>query len=547
MIAVEREPENDLIWLRNQARYWRVQHERAVKREERFKQESRQLRKTVRQQKSELKEQKGQIEAMQGELVWLKEQLFGRKSEKSKARGKEGEEGGFWEEPCRDKEKGRRKRGQQPGAKGHGRRRHPELEFRIIEHELNAEERRCPKCGLLYEASAGYEQSEEIHWEVRVVRRIHRRLRYRRGCQCPSAPCVMTAPVVPKLIAKGKFSCGFWVELLMEKYLHQRPLARIRQALSIEGMRCPSQGTLTGGLERIGALVQPLYGAILERSRGASHWHMDETRWMVFVEVEGKEGHRWWLWVVVTSDTCVYIVDPSRSAKVPAEHLGEGAEGILSVDRFAAYKLLGEGIELAFCWAHVRRDYKRIREGHAKLRCWAEQWIERINQIYRLNRERLALRGHKQKFHSADQRLRAGLEEMAQIRDKELAREGLHAAQKKALKSLREHWPGLLIFVDNPDVPMDNNEAERRLRLPVVGRKNYYGSGALWSGMLSAMLFTLFQTLLLNQINPKAFLLAYFEACAANRGQPPENLESFLPWNLSAVEKSAWAYPAHPP
>ena len=46
----------------------------------------------------------------------------------------------------------------------------------------------------------------------------------------------------------------------------------------------------------------------------------------------------------------------------------------------------------------------------------------------------------------------------------------------------RNHWQGLTLFVEDPDLPMDNNQAERALRGPVVGRKNYYGSGAQWSG-----------------------------------------------------------------
>ena len=111
-----------------------------------------------------------------------------------------------------------------------------------------------------------------------------------------------------------------------------------------------------------------------------------------------------------------------------------------------------------------------------------------------------------------------------------------------ALQSMQKHWDGLNIFVDNPDVPMDNNESERRLRMPVVGRKNYYGSGSKWSGILSAMLFTVFQTLLINHINPKLFLQAYFDVCAENGGKAPENLDEFLPWNLSDEKKAQWRY-----
>jgi transposase len=124
-----------------------------------------------------------------------------------------------------------------------------------------------------------------------------------------------------------------------------------------------------------------------------------------------------------------------------------------------------------------------------------------------------------------------------------LADAGLHEAQRKALKSLLNHWKGLSIFVDRPEIPMDNNESERRLRNPIIGRKNYYGSGSVWSGRLSAMLFTLFQTLLLNRIDPKKFLLAYFQACAHNGGRPPGDMVVWLPWNLTAEQKAVWLYP----
>ena len=51
--------------------------------------------------------------------------------------------------------------------------------------------------------------------------------------------------------------------------------------------------------------------------------------------------------------------------------------------------------------------------------------------------------------------------------------------RKKVLASLLEHWPGLTLFVDYPEAPMDNNLGENSIRTPVNGRKNYYGSGSL--------------------------------------------------------------------
>ncbi len=83
----------------------------------------------------------------------------------------------------------------------------------------------------------------------------------------------------------------------------------------------------------------------------------------------------------------------------------------------------------------------------------------------------------------------------------ELADPKLPIPCRKVLTSLKEHWTGLTRFVDDPQIPLDNNASERRVRGPALGRKNYYGSGAIWSGRLASMLFSLFATLTLAKIN----------------------------------------------
>ncbi len=544
-------PETNREWvdLRQQAHYWRAQHARAVEREQHWKGQAQHWEAQIRQQTQQLEEQGGQIETLQARVIWLEQQVFGRKSEESEVPvevpvpSDPSSSSALLEEGVLAE--GRRRRGQQRGTKGHGRKRRVDLPTEEIEHPLPADQQHCPSCGLPLEALPLSEDSEEIHWEVRVIRRVHHRRRYRPTCRCKVLPGIVTAPVVPKVIRKGLFSTGFWVQVLLEKFLFQRPLYRIRQRLALEGLSV-SQGTLTGGLQRLGELIQPLYTRMLEHSRIASHWQMDETRWMVFAEVEGKQGHQWWLWVVLTVDTCVYLLDPSRSSEVPKHHLGD-AEGMLTVDRYSAYKALGEQIRLAFCWSHIRRDFVRIRDGYKTLGEWAEGWIERINELFGQNRKRLAVRDQPEAFAQEDHTLRILVEAMATQRDEELAQETLHTAPRKALESLFHHWEGATLFVDHPDLPMDNNQAERALRNPVMGRKNYYGSGAVWSGMLSAMLFTFFHTCLRNHIDPQQLLLAFFDACAHHGGRPLEAIEEWLPWNLSEEQKRAWAYPKLPP
>ena len=133
------------------------------------------------------------------------------------------------------------------------------------------------------------------------------------------------------------------------------------------------------------------------------------------------------------------------------------------------------------------------------------------------------------------------------FRSAELQQPDLQRACTKVLTSLQNHWPGLTLFLDHPQVPLDNNAAERAERGPVVARKNYYGSGALWSGRLAAMMFSLLQTLTVWNLCPLRWLTAYLTACAQAGAKPPEQAAAFLPWNLTAEQKQQWALPSSKP
>src|ERR1700736_1642720 len=163
-------------------------------------------------------------------------------------------------------------------------------------------------------------------------------------------------------------------------------------------------------------------------------------------------------------------------------------------------------IVLAFCWAHVRRDFLTVARTWPEQEGWALGWVERIGEIYRLNNARRAALEEPAAFAAADEPLRAALTALGEQGEAELAEVGLHPARQKVLESWGEHWTGLTVFVEHPEVPMDNNTAERAQRGPVVGRKNYYGSGAVWSGRLAAMMFSWLQTLCLWDLNPRLWL-----------------------------------------
>ena len=123
----------------------------------------------------------------------------------------------------------------QRGAQGHGRRQHAHLPVQVEAYEVDPERRRCPACGDEYHAH-GSEDSEQVEIEVRAYRRVIKRQRYRRSCQCEGAPRLRTAPAPARLIPKGILGISVWVTVLIDKYLLYRPTYRLLADLRAHGL-----------------------------------------------------------------------------------------------------------------------------------------------------------------------------------------------------------------------------------------------------------------------------------------------------------------------
>jgi len=83
-----------------------------------------------------------------------------------------------------------------------------------------------------------------------------------------------------------------------------------------------------------------------------------------------------------------------------------------------------------------------------------------------------------------------------------LPESGLH----KALGYMVNMWKGLVLFLDNPLIPLDNNGTERAARGPVLGRKNHYGSRSLRGTEVAALLYSLVESAKLNDLEPRLYL-----------------------------------------
>jgi transposase len=405
--------------------------------------------------------------------------------------------------------------------------------------ELPEDQRACPQCGEPLSPS-DTEDSQQVEIEVKAYRRLIRRRRYQRTCTCADCPRTITAPAASKLIPKGVLGVSIWVEILLDKFFSHRPTERLLSHWQLLGLDVAA-GTVAGGLERIEPLFEPLYDALLKRNATSAFAQADETRWMVFITHQGKTGYRWWLWVFLGEDTVVFRLDPTRSHEVPEGHFPADTRVVLMVDRYSAYKAMAQvkrgDVVLVFCWAHVRRDFVKVGKGWPEHKEWALAWLGRIRELYQHARcRRNALAGSIE-FTTTDVELRRTVAAMRTQTEAELADPKLATPCRKVLRSLQEHWSGLTAFLDDPRIPLDNNASERRIRGPALGRKNYYGSGALWSGRLAATLFSLFATLTLAKINVRAWLTWFLNCCAESGGQVPSEITAFLPWGMSAEKR----------
>jgi transposase len=526
--------QQEYIELKWQGEYWKAQHTRSIAREEALKEKLKQRDATIRD---------------------LKQRLYGKKSEKggSKADVNPNVEG----------KNSKRPRGQQKGSASHGRTVRPNLP--VIPEVLHLSETACGICGLEYSLLAE-EESEIIEIEVAAYIRKIKRQKCAKHCSCTPGPKFITAPVPPKLIPRSPFGNSIWEEILISKFLHAQPVNRTLNDFKNLGLTI-SPGTIADNLKKLTPLFEPVYKAFHQQQMTENRFHNDETRWEVYEQVEGKTGHRWYLWLMRSISVIYYRMDPTRSAEVPLTHFADLISKIVIVicDRYSAYKKLAKlnlAIILAFCWAHVRRDFLELARKHADLNQWGLDWADEISQLFHLNNQRIAswdsslpLTWQSSLFKERHDALGTALNKMKSRCDalleadntarakKEKTSNVLVPAKRKVLQSLKNHWKGLTVFYDFPEVKMDNNPAEQSMRTPVLGRNGYYGSGSLWSAELAAMMFSIFQTMLLWNFNPRTWLHLYLEACAQNGGKPPEDLSDFLPWTMSETRRQQLSKP----
>jgi transposase len=437
-----------------------------------------------------------QIAGLEQQLATRNRLLFGNKSEKR---------------PRSDSEQ----EAEKPAQTGHGRRAQPLLPEIEEVHLLDQADKVCSKCGGELKAwKDQHEASEEIDVvELKYVLKKHLRQKYRCGC----GACIETAPGPTKLFAGARYSVGFALSVAIGKYADHLPLERQVKIMDRAGLEIDSQ-TLWDQINALADVLKATYAAIGAHVLAQPVIGADETTWRLMGapgKKNGGDAKKWQVWVAAAPDAVYYQIQDSRSAEAARQLLGEYA-GTVVCDDYSAYKALkrrGGRFQLAHCWAHVRRKFIEA-EGEAPSEC--QEAIRLIGELYEVERrantgppeERARLR------HEESRAIVKRIERWA-LSVRALPGSGL----RNAVEYMGGMWDaGLLRFLEDPNVPIDNNGTERCLRGVVVGRKNHYGSRSQRGTEVAALFYSLIESAKLAGVGPQTYLRA--ATTAALRGGP---------------------------
>ncbi len=482
------------------------------------------LRMEIGSLKNENAELKKQVKNLLSNRKVLSNSLYGRRSEKQKS-----------------SPSGRR-RGQQPGAPGHGRTARPDIEVVEESWHPSDDEITCSCCGERYVAN-GKRTSKISEIKVKAHTRRINRFRYRRSCDCESSPLYVTAPAPARLFEHTPYGTSVWALLIYERYWNLRPYRSIEKCFSDHGFKI-SAGTLADSAKRLLPLFETLYDAILAHQNEEKLRHADETSWRIQSLKEVGGSQRAWLWTSVSKDSVLFNIHRWRSSEAAKVLFVDSVDCIFLVcDRHGSYKKmvrdfleeLNKKVTLCFCWAHVRRDFIKCAAGDEQLEQWNEQWIERIAEMYKLNKQRCDhyVSGNTVEFERIQIELKKACDALFSKAESELSELAEDARERKPLKSLMNHREGLSVFVEHPQVPMDNNIAERALRWLAIARKVSFGSDSEEGARTSAILYTVLGTLAKNGIDVLSWLKGWLRACAEDGRSPPKDLSPWLPWSMS--------------
>jgi transposase len=370
----------------------------------------------------------------------------------------------------------------------------------------------CDACGEQMQDSGMTEESEQltvIPKKFEIVRNI--RSVYR--CQCHS--CMKTAPNPPRIVEGSTYSDEMILDVVLSKYCDLIPIERYVQMAARGGLVDLPPNTLIDLTHRFAFFVKEIYRKIGEGILQARVLKADETPHRM---LERSEKKTWYLWGFSTDRLCFLECHDTRSGDVASRVLLKSKCEVLLTDVYAGY---GKGVRVAnqeriktklpmitsaYCNAHVRRNFFKIRERYPE----SYFYLDHYHEIYQLESE--AKGKSSQEVLRIREKMRPRFEAMRDQAMEELPRYPKGNKYEKALNYLLNDYAGFTLCLKDAEVPLDNNAQERLLRSHVVGRKTWYGTHSEQGAETAAILFSIVETCKLNQVNPREYFPALVKA-----------------------------------
>jgi transposase len=391
---------------------------------------------------------------------------------------------------------------------------------REIRHEPESTE--C-KCGCTLER-IGEDVSEKLDYTPGVFE-VERHIRGKWVCR--SCERLLQAPVPPHVIDKGP-TAGLLAQVLIAKYLDHAPLYRQESIFGRAGLALP-RSTLAQWVGACGVKLQPLVEAMRAMLLTRPVLHADETPVPMLSPGLGKT-HRAYLWSYSTSEyddlqAVVYDFADSRAGVHAREFLGTWS-GKLVCDDYSGYKALFErGVIEIGCMAHARRKLHDLYANHRS--DIAEEGLRYFAALYGIEREARELKldavGRQQ---LRQQRSKPAAEALRQWLTRQRGQVPDGSATRKAIEYSLRRWAALVRYLDDGELPIDNNHIENRIRPVALGRSNWLFAGSLRAGQRAAAIMSLIQSAKLNGHDPHRYLKDVLERLPT---QPTNRLEELLP------------------
>lgn len=353
---------------------------------------------------------------------------------------------------------------------------------------------------------------------------------------------IVQAPAKPHIIAGGLPTEATIASVIVSKYADHLPLYRQSQIFARQGVHI-DRSTLAGWVGRAAFELRPVYNALMADLKTSTKLFMDETTAPVLEPGRGKvkKGYFWALarddrpWAGEAPPGVCFTYAPGRSGQHAADIL-EGFTGILQVDGYAGYNRLldpkrlqsgSKPIELAYCWAHARRKlYELTLHNSAPI---AQEGLKQITRFYRIEKDIRGL-SERERLDIRQQKTKPLMDAFKVWLDKARMQVSAKSPTGAALKYIDKYWNGLILFLTDGRIEMDNNTVERTIRPIALGRKNALFAGHETGAQNWAMLASLIETCKLNHVDPHDYLSSVLTAIV--QGHKQSRIDQLLPWNV---------------